>query len=96
MNDVDVFRKETREWLELNCPASMRKPLKSEKDQCWGGRKGTFQSEDQRLWMEGMAERGWSSVISAPAFWRKSAAAARQEYGDEYYHSNRFATLRGY
>jgi alkylation response protein AidB-like acyl-CoA dehydrogenase len=29
-------------------------------------------------------------------FFMKRAAAARQEYGDEYYHSDRFATLRGY
>lgn len=61
MNDLDVFRKETREWLEENCPVSMRKPMKSEKDQCWGGRNWTFQSEDQRLWMKRMAERGWTA-----------------------------------
>ena len=29
-------------------------------------------------------------------FFMKRAAAARQEYGDEYYHSDRFAQLRGY
>jgi alkylation response protein AidB-like acyl-CoA dehydrogenase len=29
-------------------------------------------------------------------FFMKRAAAARQEYGDEYYHSNRFAQLKGY
>ena len=29
-------------------------------------------------------------------FFMKRAAAARQEYGDEYYHSDRFATIRGY
>jgi alkylation response protein AidB-like acyl-CoA dehydrogenase len=29
-------------------------------------------------------------------FFMKRTAAARQEYGDEYYHSNRFAQLRGY
>ena len=61
VNDLDVFRKETREWLEKNCPVSMRKPMKSEKDQCWGGRNWTFQSEDQRLWMKRMAERGWTA-----------------------------------
>jgi len=61
VNDVEVFRKETREWLEKNCPASMRKPIKSEKDPCWGGRNWTFQSEDQRWWMERMAKRGWTA-----------------------------------
>jgi alkylation response protein AidB-like acyl-CoA dehydrogenase len=29
-------------------------------------------------------------------FFMKRSAAARQEYGDDYYHSNRFAQLRGY
>jgi len=29
-------------------------------------------------------------------FFMKRAAAARQEYGDEYYHSERFARIRGY
>ena len=54
------FRTETREWLEQNCPASMRTPMKSEKDACWGGRNFEFQSEDQKVWLERMAERGWT------------------------------------
>ena len=29
-------------------------------------------------------------------FFMKRAAAARQEYGDSYYHANRFAAIRGY
>ena len=61
MNDLDVFRKETREWLEQNCPPAMREPIRSEKDPCWGGRNWVFQSADQRLWMERMAERGWTA-----------------------------------
>jgi alkylation response protein AidB-like acyl-CoA dehydrogenase len=39
----------------------MRQPIKSEKDQCWGGRNWRFQSKDQRMWMERMAERGWTA-----------------------------------
>jgi hypothetical protein len=35
---LETFRKETRAWLEENCPASMRKPIKSEADICWGGK----------------------------------------------------------
>ncbi|NNC47426.1 MAG: acyl-CoA dehydrogenase [Sphingomonas sp.] len=54
------FRTQTREWLELNCPPSMRTPMKSEKDACWGGRNFEFQSEDQKIWLERMAERGWT------------------------------------
>jgi hypothetical protein len=29
-------------------------------------------------------------------FFMKRSAAARQEYGDDYYHSDRFARLKGY
>jgi acyl-CoA dehydrogenase len=52
---------EVREWLEANCPESMRKPYESEADLCWGGRNWTFQSDDQRLWLERMASKGWTT-----------------------------------
>jgi acyl-CoA dehydrogenase len=61
MADLEDFRAETRAWLEENCPQSMRSPFSSDKDVCWGGRKFEFQSEDQRLWLERMAERGWTA-----------------------------------
>ena len=61
MKDTDAFRLEVREWLEANCPESMRKPMTSDADICWGGRNYTFQSEDQRLWLERMAARGWTA-----------------------------------
>ncbi|MCC5996913.1 MAG: acyl-CoA dehydrogenase family protein [Oceanicaulis sp.] len=57
---LDTFRKETRAWLEANCPASMRKPIASEADICWGGRNWTFASEDQKIWLERMVEKGWT------------------------------------
>ena len=60
MTDLDTFRSETREWLEANCPPEMREPMRSEMDACWGGRNWTFSSEAQRLWLERMAERGWT------------------------------------
>ncbi|NCF50315.1 acyl-CoA dehydrogenase [Gammaproteobacteria bacterium] len=61
MSDADTFRQETRAWLEENCPASMRRAVKSDKDQCWGGRNWVFESEDQKIWLERMAERGWTA-----------------------------------
>lgn len=61
MTDLDAFRQETRAWLEENCPQSMRAPATAEEDQCWGGRKFTFSSPDQKLWLERMAERGWTA-----------------------------------
>ena len=60
MTDLEVFRSETRTWLEANCPPEMRTPIRSEADVCWGGRNWTFQSEAQRRWLEAMAERGWT------------------------------------
>jgi alkylation response protein AidB-like acyl-CoA dehydrogenase len=60
MAKLDEFRQRTRDWLQENCPESMRLPIYSDKDQCWGGRNWVFQNEDQRVWMERMAERGWT------------------------------------
>ena len=56
----ESFRQDVRDWLETNCPESMRRPYRSEADVCWGGRNFTFQSEDQELWLNGMAARGWT------------------------------------
>lgn len=61
MTDLDVFRQQTRAWLEDNCPQSMRAPVTSDADACWGGRNFQFQSEDQKLWLERMAARGWTA-----------------------------------
>ena len=60
MTDLDSFRSDTRAWLEANCPAEMRQPLRSEADMCWGGRNWTFASDAQKQWLEVMAERGWT------------------------------------
>ena len=60
MSDLETFRAETRAWLEANCPAEMRRPVRDENDLCWGGRNAVFQSEAQRRWLELMAERGWT------------------------------------
>ena len=60
MPDLDSFRSETRAWLEANCPAEMREPVRDESDMCWGGRNPVFKNEAQKLWMERMAERGWT------------------------------------
>ena len=37
-SDLDTFRSDTRAWLEANCPAEMRLPMRDESDACWGGR----------------------------------------------------------
>jgi len=60
MADLDNFRSETRSWLEANCPAEMRTPMRGEKDLCWGGRHFQFQSEAQKQWLDVMGSRGWT------------------------------------
>ena len=61
MTEKNEFRQEVRTWLEQNCPESMRSPYRSDADICWGGRNFTFQSQDQQLWLERMAEKGWTA-----------------------------------
>jgi len=60
MTTLDTFRAQTRAWLEANCPPEMRTPALTDEDRCWGGRRPTFSSEAQRVWMQRMAERGWT------------------------------------
>jgi alkylation response protein AidB-like acyl-CoA dehydrogenase len=60
MTDLDTFRTEIRAWLEANCPAEMREPIRSEDDLCWGGRNWAFTSDAQRSWLQAMAGRGWT------------------------------------
>ena len=60
MENLENFRKETRAWLEANCPPEMRRPAQTEEDTRWGGRHWKFQSEAQRLWLERMAKKGWT------------------------------------
>ncbi|MGD2129507.1 MAG: acyl-CoA dehydrogenase family protein [Lysobacterales bacterium] len=68
MSNLKDFRQEIREWLDANCPESMRHPYRSEADVCWGGRNCEFQSEDQRLWLERMAGRGWTTPTWPTAY----------------------------
>jgi acyl-CoA dehydrogenase len=57
---LEVFRKETREWLEANCPESQRVVNKDMFDFYWGGKKAEFASEDQKVWFERMLAKGWT------------------------------------
>ena len=58
--ELDAFRAETRAWLEANCPASMRTPM-SEDETPWGGRKAEWKNPEAKLWLDRMAERGWTA-----------------------------------
>jgi alkylation response protein AidB-like acyl-CoA dehydrogenase len=58
--DLEKFRKEAAEWLDENCPEAMRTPLGSDDEICWGGRKFEYFCEEQKLWLQRMAEKGWT------------------------------------
>ena len=53
------FREETRQWLEDNCPQSMREPVMNIDQHVWASSKLEFPSEDSRIWFERMVEKGW-------------------------------------
>ncbi len=61
MEQLEKFRQETRQWLEENCPASMRTPTKSDEEVVWGGRRAVYPSPDAKLWLDRVAERGWTA-----------------------------------
>jgi len=61
VSEQNQFKTDVREWLEANCPESMRSPYLSEADICWGGLDWQFQSEDQEQWLRRMAQKGWTA-----------------------------------
>jgi len=61
VTELDAFRDATRSWLESNCPTEMRLPLQDEHDAVWGGRHPTFKNDAQKVWLERMAEKGWTA-----------------------------------
>ena len=67
MSDLDKFQKETRAWLDANCPASMRWPADGTGDAtlgdelAWGGRRAKYPNPDTKVWLDRMAERGWTA-----------------------------------
>jgi len=58
---AEDFRADIKNWLEGNCPPTMRGPMRDEADICWGGRNWVYQSHEQRLWLERMAAKGWTA-----------------------------------
>ena len=52
---MNKFRLETRTWLEANCPHGARGPGQIP----WGSRRVPLEP-DTKLWLMGMAERGWT------------------------------------
>lgn len=66
--DLEVFRMETKAWLEANCPESMRTPVKKFEDIYGGGSTATFDSDDQKNWFERMRDKGWTAPAWPTAY----------------------------
>lgn len=60
MADLETFRAETRAWLEANCPAEMREPVRDDDDVFWGGRNATFKNDAQKAWFEACVAKGYT------------------------------------
>ena len=60
MPDLETFQRDSRAWLEANCPPEMRTPPRNEEDRCWGGKRWKFESAAQRTWLERMVAKGWT------------------------------------
>ncbi|MCR9270667.1 MAG: acyl-CoA dehydrogenase family protein [Hyphomonadaceae bacterium] len=58
--ELDAFRTEVRDWLEANCPESMRTPMKDD-EIVWGGKREKFKNPDSKVWLERMGEKGWTA-----------------------------------
>jgi alkylation response protein AidB-like acyl-CoA dehydrogenase len=56
---MSAFRDDVRGWLEENCPPSMRTPLPAD-EYPGGGRRAVYGNPDTGVWMQRMAERGFT------------------------------------
>ena len=56
------FREEARGWLEENCPPSIRRPP-GPNESTGGGRRATYPNPEAKLWLDRMAERGWTAPM---------------------------------
>ena len=54
------FREEVRDWLDDNCPPSMRD---GKGGSTGGGRRATYPNQDLKVWLDRMAERGWTAPM---------------------------------
>ena len=69
MSDLDNFRQETKEWLEKNCPPTMRSgaPSNAPVDEVWGGKKAKYKNPESKIWIEWVR---LDNAYSAQKIWR--------------------------
>lgn len=67
--DLDAFRGEVKTWLEANYPAELRDPkAKTDPEAVWGGRAFEGSSDPQIVWLNRMAEKGWTAPTWPAAY----------------------------
>lgn len=71
MRELDDFRSHIRSWIADNAPRSLWGTAISPFEGYWGGRRGTFASDDQRRWFEAALPEG----LTAPAWPREYGGA---------------------
>ena len=54
------FREEVRDWLEDNCPPTIRQPA-GPGEGTGGGRRATYPNPEVKLWLDRLAEKGWTA-----------------------------------
>lgn len=81
MTDLNTFREETREWLEANCPESMRN-----RSFHWEDAHEVYDTDEARSWLKVMAKRGWTAPMwpkeyTGGGLSREEAQVLAQEMG---------------
>ncbi|PCH59120.1 MAG: acyl-CoA dehydrogenase [SAR86 cluster bacterium] len=85
MDNSQAFRDSARQWLEENCPPSMRTPMVQD-EIVWGGRNAVFKNPESKVWLEKMAAKGWTcptwpSEFGGGGLSRDEAIVLSQELG---------------
>ena len=82
MASLAQFRTDTRAWLEANCPPLMRTPALPE-DQVAGGLRAVYKHPEQKLWLDRMAVRGWTTPTWPKQYGGGGLSLAEAEVLDE-------------
>ena len=67
--DLDAFRDEVKAWLEANYPPELRdRNVQTDEEAVWGGRAFAGSSDPQIVWMQRMADKGWTAPTWPQAY----------------------------